>query len=52
MEERVITVVNEWFGKNHHMFKLTEYYVIDICCELYHLVDQCVQREKENQQDE
>lgn len=38
----VIKEVNDWYSKNHHMFKTDEYYGIDIVCELYKLVNKCV----------
>ena len=38
----IIEEVNQWFSKNHHMFKTDEYYGIDIVCELYKLVNKCV----------
>lgn len=37
----IIEEVNQWFSKNHHMFKTDEYYGIDIVCELYKLVNKC-----------
>lgn len=45
-DERVMVEVNNWFSQNHSMFKLTEYYGIDICGELYNLVKTCMNNEQ------
>lgn len=34
-------LINEWFGKNHTLFKLDEYYGIEITNELFQLVKTC-----------
>jgi hypothetical protein len=32
--------VTDWFDANHHLFKLDQYYGIDIIAELYRLVNE------------
>ena len=36
-----IQIVNKWFDENHYLFKLDQYYGIDIVAELYQLVQKC-----------
>jgi len=36
-----IVAVNKWFSRNYDMFKLDEYYGLDICAELFDLVSKC-----------
>ena len=34
-------LINEWFDKNHTLFKLDEYYGVEITNELFQLVKMC-----------
>lgn len=40
--------VNAWFDENHRLFKLDEFYGIDIVAELYQLVKECSSDEQKD----
>lgn len=39
-DEELLKIVDEWFNKNHNLFKLEQYYGVDIVIEIFNLLKQ------------